>query len=341
MKILQKTGISLFLIVVLLAFTACGTQTDIDTSSGAGNVSTPQTTETPVFTAEDASALFSSTPNSFPNFVVDEVIPYGADFLVIRRAEHGSGEAILHWVFSTGQEVNIWNGYAPAYSILGPGVVQIESDGKSPMTDWQGMPERTTRVAAEETLTRMELNETILLPVEQSWTVGFPLPDPWENTEMVGRYAQLFDAQLGVIDLQFSFIPSGDPERFQTFFPAAATAPTAVTSFDPDTRRFTLRLHNTCLCSGGITDEEIDVPSYKGLYPYAFPEGSLGADTPWFSNALVVQEGEDTLVALTLSPDVLSYRIETGNLGYDTIPWLRVAFSNQESNWNCTSQAAR
>ena len=53
--------------------------------------------------------------------------------------------------------------------------------------------------------------------------------------------------------------PNGDSkELFGGFFPAATTIPSFETSFDPDRRVFTLRLHNTCLESGGAETDEIE-----------------------------------------------------------------------------------
>lgn len=331
----RRASLCLICILSLLALAACG---GAGTASGSVSDAEPRSSQLEAdaaLTAEDVAALYPSQPDSFPNFLVEEIIPYGEDFLVVRRAEHGSGETILDWVFASGQQAVLWSGYSPSYTVLGPGVVQVESEGKSNINGWQGMPDRTTCIALEGQNSIERLTEDVLLSLEQGWTIGWPIPEPRDSADGVARYEQLYDARVGLTDLQLSFIPSGDSiTRFGSFFTAATSVPTAEASFDPDSRLFALRLYNTCLSSGGISQDDIFSDIYRGLYPYSFPSGILEGDSGWLSNVRTVQDGEDTLVTATLAPAVQSYRIEWGNLGDDTIPWLRVEFSTQESSWN-------
>lgn len=149
---------------------------------------------------------------------------------------------------------------------------------------------------------------------------------------ITGRYEQVYDARLEVNGVSLSFIPSGDPERFSSFFPAVTTVPITQCSFDPAERVFTIRFANTALESDGITDEELnrraggtDSP-YLGIYPHAFPEGKLGADGHFVKGAAVAQEGEDTVVTMKLTDAAYAYQVESGNLGGDHFPLLRVSF---------------
>jgi hypothetical protein len=91
------------------------------------------------------------------------------------------------------------------------------------------------------------------------------------------RHTHAYALRTGADDISFSFIPSGDSmDRFVSFFPACTSTPNMDCSFDPETRKFTIRFYNTALESGGITDTQIAQWSgagspYLGLYPIPFP----------------------------------------------------------------------
>ena len=107
------------------------------------------------------------------------------------------------------------------------------------------------RVPEDAVQTTLDTVETWLDPAEPFYMGWLGNGRPAEHA----RFEQVYDARIDADGLSFSFIPNGDSrELFGGFFPAATTIPSFETSFDPDRRVFTLRLHNTCLESGGADD---------------------------------------------------------------------------------------
>ena len=94
---------------------------------------------------------------------------------------------------------------------------------------------------------------------------------------------------------------------------------------------FTLRLHNTCLESGGAETDEIEEwigeGTYpKSLYPYSFPAGSLGRDSHFLRDVTIAEDGEDVVVTAVLTERAYRFTVETSNLGSDNIPSFRIVF---------------
>ena len=123
-------------------------------------------------------------------------------------------------------------------------------------------------------------------------------------------------------------------ERFQSFFPAATGVPSLDTSFDPDTRRFTLRLYNTSLESGttgSALNGDLAAMGYpENLYPYSFPAGSLGRDSHFLTDVTIQEDGEDVVVSAVLTDRAYRFTVEYSNLGYDNIPTFRVVFREKD-----------
>lgn len=268
-------------------------------------------------------------------YEVAEIIPYEGDYLV----EYGYGDdfTMLAWVFGeTGRRVQLTSmTHFLSYEIIGAGRVAYTSSGVSASVPWKGLPETCEIVVlgdetgrlTEETLSSAAYPMATWLDPAEPFSMGF-----WENGKLSPgeRYEQLYDARIDADGLSFSFIPSGDSaERFRSFFPASTTIPCFDTSFDPDSRVFTLRLYNTCLESGGITEEELNWAgpgAYAGLYPCAFPAGSLGRDSHFITDAEIREDGEDTVVTCKLTERACRFTVETSNLGGDSIPSFRMVF---------------
>ena len=268
-----------------------------------------------------------------------EVRGYLDDF-VVEYTYGGSEPRLLDWVFGeTGRRVYLTGLDADAsYQITGPGEVRFTTGGVSSSTPWKGLPESGTvrvlvdaygRVPEDAVQTTLDTVETWLDPAEPFymgwWENGRPAA---ENT----RFEQVYDARIDADGLSFSFIPNGDSmERFGSFFPAATTIPSFETSFDPDRRVFTLRLHNTCLESGGAETDEIEEwigeGTYpKNLYPYSFPAGSLGRDGHFLRDVTIAEDGEDVVVTAVLAERAYRFTVEVSNLGFDNIPSFRIVF---------------
>ena len=285
-------------------------------------------------TEEDLPALYEAE-----GYTVTEVRGYLDDF-VVEYTYGGSEPRLLDWVFGeTGRRVYLTGLDADAsYQITGPGEVRFTTGGVSSSTPWKGLPESGTvrvlvdaygRVPEDAVQTTLDTVETWLDPAEPFY-MGW-----WENgrpdTES-GRFEQVYDARIDADGLSFSFIPNGDSqELFEGFFPAATTIPSFETSFDPDRRVFTLRLHNTCLESGGAETDEIEEwigeGTYpKSLYPYSFPAGSLGRDSHFLRDVAIAEDGEDVVVTAVLAERAYRFTVEVSNLGFDNIPSFRIVF---------------
>ena len=227
-----------------------------------------------------------------------------------------------------------------AYEIIAAGQVRCTTTGQSAAVPWKGLPETyTVRVLGDQdgvidsNWTETETtHETAWLDPAEPLYLGY-----WEDGGPAEseRYEQLYDARIDADGLSFSFIPSGDSmERFQSFFPAATGVPSLDTSFDPDTRRFTLRLYNTSLESGttgSALNGDLAAMGYpENLYPYSFPAGSLGRDSHFLTDVTIQEEGEDVVVSAVLTDRAYRFTVEYSNLGYDNIPAFRVVFREKD-----------
>lgn len=272
------------------------------------------------------------------------ITPYEGDYLVEYNYSHGreTRESLLEWVFGeTGRRVQLtaMSEFA-SYEITGPGQVSYTTTGADTGVPWKGLPETCIVSVLGDAHGTLDGNglETytdhapIWVDPAEPFYIGFwdGAPDPGE------RCFQLYDARIDADGLSFSFIPSGDSvERFQSFFPACTTIPSMDTRFDPNSRTFTLRLYNTCLSSGGMTQKELNWAGegfYETLYPYEFPAGSLGRDSHFLKNVEIHADGEDTVLTAVLTEYAYRLTVEQSNLGYDNIPSFRLIF--REKNYD-------
>ncbi|MCR1921879.1 GH36 C-terminal domain-containing protein [Flavonifractor plautii] len=333
MKLRLFSGLAALALAALLA--ACTPAAPAEPAPSPGAASPAPTAELPTpVTEEELPALYEAE-----GYTVVEVRGYLDDF-VVEYTYGGSEPRLLDWVFGeTGRRVYLTGLDADAsYQITGPGEVRFTTGGVSSSTPWKGLPESGTvrvlvdaygRVPEDAVQTTLDTVETWLDPAEPFY-MGW-----WENgrpdTEST-RFEQVYDARIDADGLSFSFIPNGDSkELFGGFFPAATTIPSFETSFDPDRRVFTLRLHNTCLESGGTETDEIEEwigeGTYpKNLYPYSFPAGSLGRGSHFLRDVTIAEDGEDVVVTAVLTERAYRFTVEVSNLGSDNIPSFRIVF---------------
>ncbi|NCB63632.1 MAG: hypothetical protein EOM52_08465 [Clostridia bacterium] len=264
--------------------------------------------------------------------------PYEGDFLV--EVSDGPGDtsfSLLYWIFGgTGRSVQL-NGICEMLSVTinGRGVVTVTDSGVDWATPRKGLPGTSRyRVIGDEN-GRVDPNYAECLDSrETTWLdPAEPLYAGWWDGENgghtgSGRYEQVYDARMDADGLSFSFIPQGgSAEDVGNFIAACTTTPSFDTSFDAKTRIFTLRLYHVSLSSGKKGE------SYEGVrYPYEFPAGSLGKDGHFMTDAQIKADGEDAVVSFRLTDRAYRFTVESGNLGYDNIPMLRLIFRERNSD---------
>lgn len=346
---MKRNIISLLILTLVLILAACGTG-----KLGEGSVAKPTPSvpaETP--TASPASLSEEKVRDMFESdgyFRVLNIIPYGGDYVAeVTDHEGNKGWRALYWVFGeTGERAwlnrDITDQEIDTYRILSHGTVEIITTGKNTNVPVTGVPRSYNAIVTVDSQGRLleDWDEMLRVTTMETTTHGdWRLLDgkdsvngnPSYDGGISGRYEQIYEARIGVDDISFSFIPSGDDmDRFTSFFPAATSVPNMDCSFDPGTRQFTIRLYNTTLESGGITDKEItewlvnDSP-YLGLYPYTFSKDGLGAGNRFIQDASIVQDGEDTVLTLTLTEYAYAYDVGRRDIGWEQdIPVTRVTF---------------
>lgn len=260
-------------------------------------------------------------------YIIREITPYKGDYLVELGRDH-EGETLLVWIFGdTGRKVQMTTMETRSETeIQGRGVLRVRTGGKDSGKGWMSFPRTYIAVAPA-------VGDYADATEETTWM------DPGQPHRMEmfsGRYEQLCDARVDAEGLSFSFIPDTESmEKFQSFFPACTSTPGFETAFDEAAGIFTLRLYNTSLKSGSLTEEMAEwiggYQDYGGLYPRAIPQGSLGADSLFLTGVEIRQEGEDVVVTAKLTDRAGWLTVDSGNLGYDDIPYLRLRFREPDS----------
>lgn len=326
----MRRVLSFALILVFLA--GCAAQQTPPASSPPAAEDQNSALAAPV-TEEDIYTLYETD-----GYQVQKLTPYGPDFLAEVSYGTNTDFTLLEWVFGgTGRRVQLTAmSQFTGYEILDTGQVHYTTNGLDSGTPWQGMPDEVTvRVLGDESGTLVpgwaeieESRDTVWLDPAQPLYIGTSEKGVPVFSD---RYEQLYDARIDADGLSFSFIPNGDSEeKFYSFFPAVTTIPSFSTSFDPDTRVFTLRLYNTCLSSGApgtSLNDSLALMNYpEDLYPYVFPAGSLGRDSHFLTGVVIREDGADTVVTAKLTEQAFRFTVETSNLGYDNIPSFRILF---------------
>lgn len=326
------------LLTALALLGACAAPTAVETQTPVESpapVETPATPETPSNQSEfDRLPVTEGLIRALyitEGYEVRAVEPYEEDFLVEYGYPNNENFSLLGWVFgNTGRRVQLTAMEEfTHYQIMGTGVVDYRTSGVNAAVPWKGMPQGgwvqvlgdENGVVSPDYVQVYDDRQTVWEDPRQDFYMGVwdNGPAPWED-----RWFQLYDARIDADGLSFSFIPDGSSvERFNSFFPAATTIPSLQTTCDGD-GNFTLRLYNTCLESSG---EDLSwFGPYEGLYPCAIPAGSLGRDNHFLTDVAIAQEGADVVISGRLTEKAVSFRAESFNLGYDTIPALRLTF---------------
>lgn len=332
-------------LLLALALCGCAAQTPPPVSPSPVAETTPAAYDFTVLPVQEESI---HTLYGWEGYEVRKITPYEGDWLVEYGYENAPDFSLLAWVFGqTGRRVQLTAmSQFTSYEITGPGQVHYTATGQSAATPWNSLPEKATvRVLGDENSklvpewTDVETSyEPVWLDPAQPLFIGATEEGPVYSQ----RYEQLYDARMDADGLSFSFIPNGDSmEKFQSFFPAATSIPGFSTAFDPDSRRFTIRLYNTCLESGGVGTEAEEWSGEgvypEDLYPYSFPAGSLGRDSHFLKDVTVAQDGEDVVVSAVLTDRAWRFTVETSNLGGDNIPSFRIVF--REYDWEMDEEA--
>lgn len=342
-------------LLCLLALSACATEAGSPASSA---VQAPSPSLTPgaalspevspilapaPLTEEDVRSQFEADGS----YSAISITPYGNDYLVEAVSGTGGGGWYdLYWVFGDSGR-RVWLNCEldfeeiASYRITGPGTVEITTTGQHEYYQNYYKPSTYTVAVAVDSQGRLlpdyETQQSVVLwehPSHGGWLL---LDDPGlvsGKPYFSGRYEQIYQLRIGINDISLSFIPSSAPGRFQTFFPASTSAPTSDCSFDPETRVFTIRLYNTALESGVLSDADIEWMGadsvYLPLYPRSIPAGDLGQGNHFIESASISQDGEDAVIALTLTDASYAYQTESGNMGCDDFPFLRYSFREQD-----------
>jgi len=346
---LKRVFVLLLALCILLSAGCAAQNTPVSepTTPAAAPSQTPTPSPTPE-AAEEAEPKYPLSENDVralmekmfegQGFKVKAVTRYVNDFLIEMEDNMSPLISLLYYVFGeTGRAVQLTGtSVFTSYRISGVGQVEYTLSGAEAEVPFKGMPKsgRITvfgdaegylgddyrPVHQEEYVDWLETTEPVYVG---SWRVG-------DNERGdANRHHQLYDARIDVNGLSFSFIPSGNSdEEFQSFFPSVTTCPDTDVFMDGDV--FTVRLYNTCLESGGISmdDPKYDSDWYDHYpdYPYSFPEGSLGKDSHFLTDAEIHQDGSDVVITCRLTEHAQKYQVARSNFGGDTIPYLTITF---------------
>ena len=324
-------------LLILLLLTSCGAQTGASTPAAPSKSSQEETSATApesepvpeVITAQSLQAEYEAE-----GFLVREIIPYEGDFLVYYGTEPYNG--IFQWVYTdtglrapllaSGREIldyeigykgyirvlvggsNVFNGSARAFPVYecAHAALPVTHDGK-PFADLYSSGDTQ--------------QEPYWAPVETSHTFG------WGHGDVA-----LVDVRIGANGLEAVFGPTAD--NLDGFFAAASSIPVTEPAYDEATHTFTLRFRSASLSSGTRTEftSENDRFAYEDLsnicqLPTNFPAGELEGSNLFISRAEVREDGEDTLLILTLTETAQKYNAEMGQLlQNESRPYLSLSF---------------
>lgn len=314
-----------------LALTACapdGTATQNTQPIQSMSASIPEAAdEVEITSMEQVRGLYGT------EYVVETVTRQENGWLVEYYQNTAPDVRELDWVFPSGWRTHIGTFESlRQYVVTGPAEVTVYTQGGDIFGTYLTMPQETVFYIREGDQYAADKVSDLYLPLTQDWTFGGG-----------GRLELLYQARVGLTGLECSFMAPVDTMEHVMFFYTAATAiPRVETSFDADSRIFTIRMTNTLLSSGEIPVEVLEDSRWindgwgemvlSDLYPHSIPEGGLETESRWITDARLTQDGEDALITLTLSPEVVGYRLEAGNLGDDDMPYFNLEFTRVEQN---------
>ena len=267
------------------------------------------------------------------DFVVREIVPYEGDFLIYYGNDPYGG--IFQWVYGetglrapllfSGQEIL-------DYEILQPGYIRVLTGGTNIYNGSMSFPVYQSAIAALSVSPEGEVfsdpynsghvqQETYWAPLANSHIFG------WDHGEVA-----LTDIRIGANGVEAVFGPTAD--NIGGFFAAASSIPVTEPAYDEATHTFTLRFRSTSLSSGTRAEftSENERFAYEDLtnichLPTSFPAGKLEGSNIFISQAEVREEGDDTLLILTLTESARKYNAETGQLlQNESRPYLSLSF---------------
>ena len=335
------------LTLMLLMLTGCAAPAE----PAPAPPSTPPAAEEPVPPAVDGPTPPSAEPDATEGitaeslraeyeaagFTVREIVPYEGDFLVYYGDLPEGG--LFQWVYTdtglrapllfSGREVldyeilspgyirvleggnNIYNGAArafPSYECAFASL-PVSSEG-DPFTDFHSSGNVHP--------------ETYWAPLDVSHSFG------WGHGQVA-----LVDVRVTTQGVEAVFGPTAD--NIGSFFAAASGIPVTIPNYDEATHTLTLRFRETSLASGERTEftSENDQWAYEDLasicqLPTSFPAGTIDGSNGFIRSAEVREDGEDTLLLLTLTEAAQQYTAETGQLlENESRPYLHLSLREE------------
>ena len=273
------------------------------------------------------------------DFVVREIVPYEGDFLVYYGNDPYGG--IFQWVYGktglrapllfSGQEIL-------DYEILQPGYIRVLTGGTNIYNGSMSFPVYQSAIAALSVSPEGEVfsdlynsghvqQETYWAPLANSHIFG------WDHGEVA-----LTDVRIGANGVEAVFGPTAD--NIGGFFAAASSIPVTEPVYDKASRTLTLRFRSTSLTSGARTEfaDENDrkyYMEYQALYgfPTTLPAGIVSGSNAFIQSVEVQEDGNDTLLILTLTDAAEQYTVEGGQLLRDeSRPYLRLSL-REKRDW--------
>lgn len=324
----------LFLAFVILLLTGCSTGENNSAPPDSCEPSPAETTHqnvTEPITAESLRAEYEAE-----GFTIREIIPYEGDFLVYYGTEPYNG--IFQWVYTdTGLHAPLLfsSREVLSYEILYPGRIRVLQGPDNMVNGAMSFPTHQYATTALPVWENGEVptdlyasgsveQQTYWAPVSEGHVWG------WNH----GKVA-LVDLRITARGIEAVFGPTAD--NIGDFFAAASSAPVMDTDYDEAANTLTLTFQNTTLNSGDPAEfYDMAVHEDHGtnceLYglPPSFPAGVLEGSNLFISRAEVREDGENTLLILTLTETAQQYTAETGQLlQNESRPFLRLSLREE------------
>lgn len=337
------------LILMLLILSGCAAPEEPETTPPStpptAEESTPPAVEGPVLppaepeTAEVITAESLQAEYEAAGFTVREVVPYEGDFLVYYGDLPEGG--LFQWVYTdsglrapllfSGREVL-------NYEILSPGYIRVLEGGNNiynsaaqafPVYEcaFASLPVSSEGDPFSDFHSSGNVHpETYWAPLDISHSFG------WGHGQVA-----LVDVRVTTQGIEAVFGPTAD--NLSGFFVAASGIPVTTPIYDEASHTLTLRFRETTLSSGARTEfsSESDQWAYEEFaalcqLPTAFPAGPVAGSNGFISSVEVREDGEDTLLILTLTEAAQQYTAETGQLlGNESRPYLQLSLREERS----------
>ncbi len=315
--------IAAFLLILLLA--------------GCSAPEPPPEEPVPAVTEDSLRALYASEGR-----VVLDVVPQGEDFLVwygfhadpAMESAPPEGRyndvSAFDWVYTEAgircRLVHCTSDVA-SYEILNAGAVKVTLGDR-----FQLIPARTFPKLLYAYSTPREDGGGALPYGDETAYSEEPYWAPVAEAHAVGqeRREVLVDAQVNVNGVDLVFGPPADAEGLQAFYADASSLPLVEIACD-EAGQLVLTCRSTALSSG--EPETFSAPDDQANYeswlqnqdlPTRFPAGVLPGSNRYLSQAEVRVQGADVLVMLRLTEAAGAYTVETGYLGGESRPHLRL-----------------